>query len=74
MTPNIQNSSKQSAIILGRNIEFNGANVTELNETVRELEKLYGHFHSSHVNLPWGRCCNWMKKQLIFYFFIKKGL
>ena len=50
LTPNnIQNSSRQSATILGRNVEFNGANVTELNETVRYLEKLYGHFHLSHV-------------------------
>ena len=50
LTPNnIQNSSRQSTTILGRNVEFNGANVTELNETVRYLEKLYGHFHSSHV-------------------------
>ncbi len=50
LTPNnIQNSNRLSTTILGRNVEFNGANVTELNETVRYLEKLYGQFHLSHI-------------------------
>ena len=73
LTPNnvnIQNSSKQSTTLLGRNIEFNGANFTELNETVSELGIIWSC--PGNVNLPWGRCCNWIKKQLIFLFFIKK--
>jgi hypothetical protein len=65
LTPNnIQNSSKQSTTLLGRNIEFNGANFTELNETVSELEIIWSC--PGYVNLPWGRCCNWLKKKLIF--------